>query len=516
MKIVVSFIIFVIIFAVNCNATTYYFMHDPDYIADHSDPNDWANPLNWVNSSMQRVNLVPTILDQANYCYEPNFPCNVTTDASIKYLYGFSTGQMTVTNGATLTVNRQWYYPLAKDSNVMGVISPAIGVADINEGSTVNVGANNYTEAMSVGHVGNGILNVKGTLTGLSPNYNWMYIAYGSMDTETGVVIPSSGTVNVSGNGCISGYHRFYIGNLAGEESGTLNILDANSTVSCHQLYVGNGGHGTVNVHDGLLTCQNMIVPWGLSHPYTGEQFAQGTVTISGNGRIVIGGASNLPDLPSGYLLGNFTMCATTSTGGSSYRSTLNIMDANSILDCNGLMAGEGGPATINMNGGTLECNTLYLTYPDSSKGVSSCLINLFGGTINVKKNWQPGVNSLRYGVDNVYVDIRNHGKLVVPYSQYDQITHDIDLGIIEAYGGTGRIITVTDSGANTCTLTACASVWPVQGDVNNDCMVDFYDIQQLAVSWLNSSGQADLNNDGRVNFKDFALIAGNWLYGTN
>jgi hypothetical protein len=193
-------------------------------------------------------------------------------------------------------------------------------------------------------------------------------------------------------------------------------------------------------------------------------------------------------------------------------------MDNNSVFDCNGAMIGEGGPATINMYAGTFSCNTLYLTYPEGWKGsLSSCQINLFGGTFTVKKNWQPGYNSARNGGnDNSHVDIRNHGKLVLPYSQYADIMNDISLGIIKAYGGSGRLIIVNDTVANTCTITACASSGPVRGDVNNDCIVDWLDMRALVLNWLSSGGSADLNGDGRVNFKDFALIGSNWLYGKN
>jgi hypothetical protein len=54
-----------------------------------------------------------------------------------------------------------------------------------------------------------------------------------------------------------------------------------------------------------------------------------------------------------------------------------------------------------------------------------------------------------------------------------------------------------------------CAARAP--GDLNNDCAVDYLDLEQMLLDWL-GVGPADLNGDSVVNFKDFALLAGHWL----
>jgi hypothetical protein len=517
MKSVLSFIIITIVFASTCGAATYYFKNNPAA----ADPNNWADLSNWLNNDNSTpATSLPTSTDSA-LIDEPNFVCNVNSSPVIKYVYIANnpvadynlTGHFTIKNGGIFTANRSMVYPMAKDANT---------IVDIDKGGILYAGAGNWQECFNVGCVGKGVLNVKGTLAGLSPKINTLYISSGNADVN-GNATPSSGVLNVSGNGTINNFLTVYLGLNAGYETGTLNILDSNSSVSCTNVQNGDGGQGILNVHNGLLTAKNIVSPWGLDAA-DGTQYAEGTITISGNGRVLLTDGAHLPDYgPDGgfsiYCLGNFVMCAVPSSGIGKYNSTLNIMDVNSVFDCNEAVIGEGGPATINMYAGTFNCNTLYLTYPEGWKTeLGSCQTNLFGGTLNVKKNWLPGYNSARTdaGHNHSQVDIRNHGKLVLPYSQYTAISSDISLGIIKAYGGTGRLLIATNPGANTVTITACASVGPVRGDINNDCVVDFYDIQQLGLNWLAASGAADLNSDGRVNLKDFAMVASNWLYGKN
>lgn len=62
--------------------------------------------------------------------------------------------------------------------------------------------------------------------------------------------------------------------------------------------------------------------------------------------------------------------------------------------------------------------------------------------------------------------------------------------------------------------LIAFSSVWAaVQGDLNTDGTVDYYDIFVLQDQWLTApAGNADLNTDNQVNFADYVLLAQNWL----
>ncbi len=51
-------------------------------------------------------------------------------------------------------------------------------------------------------------------------------------------------------------------------------------------------------------------------------------------------------------------------------------------------------------------------------------------------------------------------------------------------------------------------------GDINNDCVVDYLDLNQMALNWL-GTGPADLNSDLIVNFEDFRILAAHWRVST-
>ena len=50
-------------------------------------------------------------------------------------------------------------------------------------------------------------------------------------------------------------------------------------------------------------------------------------------------------------------------------------------------------------------------------------------------------------------------------------------------------------------------------GDINNDCRVDFLDVQTFVnTCWLTAGPEGDLYVDGWVDFRDLAVMANNWL----
>lgn len=72
---------------------------------------------------------------------------------------------------------------------------------------------------------------------------------------------------------------------------------------------------------------------------------------------------------------------------------------------------------------------------------------------------------------------------------------------------GTGNGIELVTSAALSCSA-------QIAGDVNQDCEVNYEDLQIIAENWLTPQTEArfgDLNGDGTVNFKDFALMAADW-----
>lgn len=71
------------------------------------------------------------------------------------------------------------------------------------------------------------------------------------------------------------------------------------------------------------------------------------------------------------------------------------------------------------------------------------------------------------------------------------------------------------------CTNIICDGGGLLDGDFNQDCYVDIYDLQLAADVWLaevpasdiyNLYKGDDIDNNGIVNFLDFSILAGNWL----
>ena len=50
-------------------------------------------------------------------------------------------------------------------------------------------------------------------------------------------------------------------------------------------------------------------------------------------------------------------------------------------------------------------------------------------------------------------------------------------------------------------------------GDINLDCIVDYWDLQQMTDEWLDDlDPNSDLDDDNDVDFNDFAILANQWL----
>jgi hypothetical protein len=53
-----------------------------------------------------------------------------------------------------------------------------------------------------------------------------------------------------------------------------------------------------------------------------------------------------------------------------------------------------------------------------------------------------------------------------------------------------------------------------VAGDLNEDCTVNYDDLEIMCNEWLTAGVHADISADGTVNFIDFKILANNWLVG--
>ena len=159
-----------------------------------------------------------------------------------------------------------------------------------------------------------------------------------------------------------------------------------------------------------------------------------------------------------------------------------------------------GGTGTINMTGGTITCDTLFVPEGNSSSGAHGT-VNLDGGIIDANM-FTMDTNGFVYVTD---------GKLIVDGNKVSQINAYISSGRINVGDSNYTLQVVYDSDANTTTLfaTGCGS----DADLYSDCFIDIKDLAIMAANWLAvGSNDADLNGDGFVNFRDYAELARQWL----
>jgi glucose/arabinose dehydrogenase len=108
-------------------------------------------------------------------------------------------------------------------------------------------------------------------------------------------------------------------------------------------------------------------------------------------------------------------------------------------------------------------------------------------------------INEFVLGVDNRNVNLYvkgfgqdNQGEVYVLASQY-----------LGPYGTGGKVLKIVD---------LCAA--RTRGDLNNDCIVDIFDLNEMCIQWL-GTGPADLNGDLIVDFIDFAILGQDWQIST-
>jgi len=124
-------------------------------------------------------------------------------------------------------------------------------------------------------------------------------------------------------------------------------------------------------------------------------------------------------------------------------------------------------------------------------KGVFCSTGRLFYADVNTGL-----INEFVLGLDNRNLNLYvkgfgqdSSGEIYVLASQY-----------LGPYGTGGEVLKIVDL----CTARA-------PGDVNNDCLVDYLDLEQMSLDWL-GMGPADLSGDLLINFEDFALLAATGL----
>ncbi|OHB57160.1 MAG: hypothetical protein A2Y12_13515 [Planctomycetes bacterium GWF2_42_9] len=85
--------------------------------------------------------------------------------------------------------------------------------------------------------------------------------------------------------------------------------------------------------------------------------------------------------------------------------------------------------------------------------------------------------------------------------TQYAGTTNSIGCFIPDRFYGSTRLVPVSQG-----------ITFPIAGDFNSDCMVDFEDLSTFVQYWLVNNSIADFDNDGKTNFGDFAEFGLNWM----
>lgn len=139
---------------------------------------------------------------------------------------------------------------------------------------------------------------------------------------------------------------------------------------------------------------------------------------------------------------------------------TMGVVDVNSgTIYVGGVLAvGSAGSHVLNIHDGFVDTAQLYLTQFNSS---ASAQVNISGNsTVNIRTKLWGGFGSKNYwstyGKDNAHMDISGDlAKVTVPYAQQLEIRDYINMGIITANGGAGKVVLRPDPLTNTVKLTA-------------------------------------------------------------
>jgi len=160
-----------------------------------------------------------------------------------------------------------------------------------------------------------------------------------------------------------------------------------------------------------------------------------------------------------------------------------------------------GGTGTINITGGTITCDVLFIPEGNSASGAHGT-VNLDGGIIDAN-TFTMDANGF------VYV---TGGNLIVDGNKISQINDYISSGKINVGAPNYTLEVVYDSDANTTTLFATTDCG-AGADLYSDCFIDYKDLKIFCDNWLAvGSNVADLNGDVIVNFRDYAELASQWL----
>ncbi len=142
------------------------------------------------------------------------------------------------------------------------------------------------------------------------------------------------------------------------------------------------------------------------------------------------------------------------------YNDTTGVVDINtgSVYVGGIFTVGSGGSHVLNVRDASINTAQLYLTQFNAD---AAAQMNVSGNsTVTVRTKFWAGFGSKyywnTYGYDSAHLDISGAAaKVITPYAQQVDTRGYVNIGIITANGGTGKVVLTPNPLANTATLTA-------------------------------------------------------------
>jgi T5SS/PEP-CTERM-associated repeat protein len=336
---------------------------------------NWSDPLTW--SAGEPTGTVPAIINGGH---------TVTIDSSgettnlldVGTVSG-QTGNLNITGGDLFIDDADTVTEPNIPSIRIGQAAGSTGHMTMSDGMVFINGANPSGFAngdLIVGDVGTGTFTMSGgDLEAVDE------IIIGLADVSSGTATISGGTFRTSGRSILVGFDGI----------GTLNVSDTGSVFANFDLLVGfiEGGNGIVNQSGGTIEAGFLF-----TNSFSGGTGSSATVSMTGgtfNTRIAYvlgqGNGSTTANHSGGTInamLGNGEFVVGDGPGNS---STYNISGTADVNILRNLVAGRDGIGVINMSGGTIDAENVFLGDFDSSSGT----MKITGGTLNLTGSFNVG-----------------------------------------------------------------------------------------------------------------------------
>jgi hypothetical protein len=147
------------------------------------------------------------------------------------------------------------------------------------------------------------------------------------------------------------------------------------------------------------------------------------------------------------------------------------------------LSVGAWGYGTLNIqNGGIVKTGVLFF----NNGNLSNAQVNIIDGTLQIEFQMAYGLSSF----GGFTIDIKD-GELLIADPAFTAAAAQAwtDLGFITGYGEEGNVAIeeVMVGGFPYRRLTAACKMYPADGDIVRDCVINLTDFAQMAEHWLNT-----------------------------